>query len=706
MYRLTCDGLPLLDWRDDDMVLVDPKVKLEVNKVGEGSFTIYKNHPHYGKIKKLKSVFEVSDDHGVIFRGRATGDTVDLDHGMAVDLEGAMAYFNDSVVRTFNFPKDFNVQGDRVAFFLRWLIDNHNSQVQDFQKLKLGNVTVKDENFARSTYKPHSTWDILRERLPGSSLGGYLCIRYEEDGNYIDYLSEFTETNSQEIVFGENLLDMKHETEASATYSAIMPIGALELTIGNLADGNITDDIVKTGDTLYSEKAVAEYGWIYAPTSETTWEELTDEAELLTTGVEWLTKGSVPMSAIEATAVDLHFTDEQVESLRIYKNVNVRSAPHDVAESFPLSKLEIELLNPQNTKVTVGKKIKTLTEKTALEQEKAQDKYSKLSKTDEEIRLEVQDEIKKLGASVDVSLDAISMEIQGIDNVCTELAVTLDGVTVTDKSGTTKIKGNSVETDTLHVKAANIDGTLTADQISLTGTITTMGTFSVGYNDKGFHEVGCLGPAYGQDASDAITYGVALTDGKTASVADGVITYSADGRYVIVTDKGVRLQAFNNNIAVTENNIYLSIRDDSDERVHWINVSNSGAFYDGDEIATKYDIAHVSGAMEMLNVEGVSAGWIGSGSGLTTDGDITYGVAMAASSTPIQTDGNNYLDFESAGRYILVTTEGIKLKSGDNTRITLTDNVISVRALNGTQFRYNNSEVVTIDRLRELGLIS
>lgn len=472
MYRLTCDGLPLLDWRDDDMVLVDPKLKLEVNKVGEGSFTIYKNHPHYGSLKKLKSVFEVSDDNGVIFRGRATGDTVDLDHGMAVDMEGAMAYFNDSVVRTFNFPKDFNVKGDKVAFFLGWLIDNHNSQVQDFQKLKLGNVTVKDENFSRYTNKMHSTWDIIHEKLCGSSLGGYLCVRYEEDGNYIDYLSEFTETNSQEIVFGENLLDMKHETEASTICSAIIPIGALELTISNRADGNITDDIVKTGDTLYSKNAVEEYGWIYAPTSETTWEDLTDEAELLTTGVEWLTKGSVPMSAIEATAVDLHFTDEQVESLRIYKNVNVRSAPHDVAESFPLSKLEIELLNPQNTKVTVGKKIKTLTEKTALEQEKAQDKYSKLSKTDEEIRLEVQDEIKKLGASVDVSLDSISLEIQGVDDKCTELAVTLDGVTVTDAGGTTKIKGDSIETDNLHVKAANIDGTLTADQIVLDGAIT------------------------------------------------------------------------------------------------------------------------------------------------------------------------------------------------------------------------------------------
>ena len=107
MYRLTCDGLPLLDCRDNDLVLVNPKVNLEVNTVGEGSFTIYNNHPHYGSLKKLKSVFEVSDDHGVIFRGRATGDTVGFDHGMNVDLEGVMAYFNDTVVRPIDFPSAF-----------------------------------------------------------------------------------------------------------------------------------------------------------------------------------------------------------------------------------------------------------------------------------------------------------------------------------------------------------------------------------------------------------------------------------------------------------------------------------------------------------------------------------------------------------------------------------------------------------------------
>jgi len=470
MYKLTCDGLPLMDWRDNDLVIVNPKVNLEVNKVGEGSFTIYKNHPHYGSLKKLKSVFEVSDDHGVIFRGRATGDTVDFDHGMNVDLEGVMAYFNDTIVRPFDFPDAFledesyitaEANGERVKFFLGWLIDNHNAKVQDFQKMKLGNVTVKDQNFARSISEYASTWAVLKAKLFDSSLGGYLCIRYEEDGNYIDYLSEFTETNSQEIVFGENLLDLKKASEASETYSAIIPIGAAGLTIENMADRDITDDIVKVGDTLYSKKAVEEYGWIYAPTEKTTFDEVVDDVDLLSTGVEWLQNGGYMLDSLEAKAVDLHFTDNQIESLRIYKKVNVRSVPHDVTHSFPLARLELDLLNPQNTKIQVGETISTMTEKTSLQQEETKKKYTKLSKTDEQILLEVHD----VGGKV------------------TELLVTIDGVTVKDDDGTTLIKGSSIETGTLYVKAANIEGKLVAEQIVLTGAI-KWSDLSVGAKDQ------------------------------------------------------------------------------------------------------------------------------------------------------------------------------------------------------------------------------
>ena len=133
MYQVLCDGFPLLDFRDEDLILFNPKVKVEVNTVGDGSFTIYKNHPYYDEIKRFKSIFEVRDEIGAIFRGRMTDDTIDFDNGKAVDLEGAMAFFNDSIIAPFNFPEDFlkdetyiaaTQSGNVVEFFLNWLILN------------------------------------------------------------------------------------------------------------------------------------------------------------------------------------------------------------------------------------------------------------------------------------------------------------------------------------------------------------------------------------------------------------------------------------------------------------------------------------------------------------------------------------------------------------------------------------------------------
>ena len=61
-YQIKCDKYIIFDTRDDELIVDDPKINLEVNTVGEGSFTIHKKHPYYDKLQNLKSVFEVSDE--------------------------------------------------------------------------------------------------------------------------------------------------------------------------------------------------------------------------------------------------------------------------------------------------------------------------------------------------------------------------------------------------------------------------------------------------------------------------------------------------------------------------------------------------------------------------------------------------------------------------------------------------------------------
>lgn len=68
--------------------------------------------------------------------------------------------------------------------------------------------------------------------------------------------------------------------------------------------------------------------------------------------------------------------------------------------------------------------------------------------------------------------EEIMLEVNDLSGKYTQVSVTLDGLTVTDQSGTTLIRGNMIQTDTLYVNAANVTGTLTAGQINLTGAIT------------------------------------------------------------------------------------------------------------------------------------------------------------------------------------------------------------------------------------------
>lgn len=62
--------------------------------------------------------------------------------------------------------------------------------------------------------------------------------------------------------------------------------------------------------------------------------------------------------------------------------------------------------------------------------------------------------------------EEILLKVEGIDGKYIELKTTVDGVTVTDETGTTKIKGSSIETESIAV------GSISADKLVLTGSIT------------------------------------------------------------------------------------------------------------------------------------------------------------------------------------------------------------------------------------------
>lgn len=112
-----------------------------------------------------------------------------------------------------------------------------------------------------------------------------------------------------------------------------------------------------------------------------------------------------------------------------------------------------------------------------------------ISKTSEEILLQVENELQGLSSSFSVQLGQIQSQVTGLDGQMssitqtvssitsrvdglegdfTEVSVTLDGLTVKDPTGKTVINGSMVQTSNLYVNAANVTGKLTANQIDAT----------------------------------------------------------------------------------------------------------------------------------------------------------------------------------------------------------------------------------------------
>ena len=371
MYQLKYKNYILYDPRlaDEKLIVRDPSVKLAVSKAGEMSFTVDAEHPYLSNLRRMSGLVELLDGTFPIYRGRITSDIKDFYGAHKIETEGIMAVLNDSIIPPFNFPVDFEddtaykaaaASGNVVEFFFRWILSQHNAQVTAEQQIKPGVVTVSDPNnyITRSSEEYATAMTTISDKLFKSSLGGNLLIRYEDDGNYLDYYAALPLTNTQTVKFAENLLDLSSETDGADIYTAILPEGKDGLTIGNLPDGDLTDDLVKSGKIIYSKSGVATYGRI---TRHIKWDDVTVDTNLRAKAKAALADNGLSMpETITCKAVDLGW-QEGIQHFRVGRMTALVSTPHGYSASYPLMELAPDILDPGNTQITLGATQRTYT---------------------------------------------------------------------------------------------------------------------------------------------------------------------------------------------------------------------------------------------------------------------------------------------------------------------------------------------------------
>lgn len=396
MYQIFFNDLPLYDPRADELIIRDPDVHLAVGEAGEITFTIDPDHPYISQLTELRGRVALKQDGEAIFRGRIIKGVQDFDKSNEIRVEGLLACLNDSLIPPFAFPDDWlnkseyisaAASGNVVEYFLAELLAQHNSQVGEQQKIQLGDVTVADPNnyISRSSSDYLTTMEVVKKKLV-ELLGGHLLVDYSGETPVLNYYAELPLTNTQRVEAGENLLDLVVETDATETYTAILPVGKDGLTITDLPDGELTPGYVKEGAIIYSVASEELYeGRI---TRMVEWKDVTEPTNLQTKALTLLsTEGIKLKQTIEVTAADLGGLNEvapeksavvgeavagtavvatpsasdRVYHFRVGRNVELWSRWHGFTASYPLMELDIDIFNPAKTEITLGASVLTST---------------------------------------------------------------------------------------------------------------------------------------------------------------------------------------------------------------------------------------------------------------------------------------------------------------------------------------------------------
>ena len=350
MYRILSDGYTVYDPRLPDNTIISGKLTLEVNKAGSLTFTIPKSNPHYGMISLMKSIVTVYDDDKLIFRGRPYAPSRNLYKDNEIMCEGELAFFNDT------YQEPFEYYGT-VANLFTQMIAMHNSQVSAEKQFKVGVINVVNNTaegyITRSSIEYLTTWDFLQEKFL-DLLGGYLHVRHEGDGVYIDYLAELNFAAGQDVKQGINLVDVTEEVSTEDLATVVIPLGAKKTDEeGNETDEYLTIETVNPGGKIYisDDDGVSTYGWIVKVTHH---DDITVASNLLAAGEADLAAAMGVATTISLTAADLSRAGYTVSPFAIGTKVPVKIENLDVDESMLIQKLTIDLLAPESSQITVG----------------------------------------------------------------------------------------------------------------------------------------------------------------------------------------------------------------------------------------------------------------------------------------------------------------------------------------------------------------
>ena len=351
LFRVFVDGQLFYHPQLSQLAITKAQVKEDADNIDSLALSAPFNHPYLSLVRPMASTIVCKKDDRIVFEGRALDDGSDLYNTHTWVCESCLAYLKDTI------QPPYDYQGT-LKGLLEYFVSEHNKNVEDKKKFTVGNVTVTDENdYVHYSSTDFSvTLDAIRSKLLKTH-GGYLSVRYTENGRLLDYLADFSEYSVQTVEFGRNLLNVALSMDHAERATTLIPLGAKIKTIDEMGNEVETDERVGIAavndgkNYIFDDAAVKEIGWIWATEI---WEDVTLPANLLRkaqTRLPELSKGIVSM---ELTIVDESDTGADIGDIHARQYVDCLSPPHGIDGRYLCVSKTTDYLNPANNTITIG----------------------------------------------------------------------------------------------------------------------------------------------------------------------------------------------------------------------------------------------------------------------------------------------------------------------------------------------------------------
>lgn len=342
--------------------LISAAITKSVDSYPSFTFSLDPSHREYANIHPFTSFVRVFRPYtgDLMFEGRVLtpNDQMDSSGSINKDItcEGLEGFLHDSV-------PPFKIFHDTTPKqFLQWYVDEHNKQVEDYKKLKLGIVTVTNntDNVYRVSDETKDTYENIKDKLI-DRLGGEIRVRHVNDELFLDYMPTIGKTNNQDITLSRNMVSLARTIDPQNVVTVLKPLGATQ----EPADGsssNETEDVsyprlniagVNGGSLYLKDQSLIDQFGVHVQTQ--TWEDVTTAAALLSKGRDFLNNQAPINTQLQVGYVDLALiTPKKFMLLDCGDTVRINNKLQGIDMVQRITGTNLDCLNVANSSITLG----------------------------------------------------------------------------------------------------------------------------------------------------------------------------------------------------------------------------------------------------------------------------------------------------------------------------------------------------------------